>query len=91
MLEKVPTNLEARYKDLVVYISIKDEINVEYFDDEFKGGLKANFEELLTINTDLPVKTIIVYTWKPLETVIVNNVKKTAIKEAANKYRIKIG
>jgi alpha-D-xyloside xylohydrolase len=88
MLEKVPFDMEAKYKELIVYISIRDEIDAEYFDDDFKGKFRASDTGVLTINTDMPAKIIVAYTSKPIETVIVNGAKKQAIKEAVNKYRI---
>ena len=88
MLEKVPIDMEAKYKELIIYISIRDEIDAEYFDDDVKGRFRASNTGVLTINTDMPAKTIVAYTSKPIETVIVNGVKKQAIKEEVNKYRI---
>jgi alpha-D-xyloside xylohydrolase len=88
MLEKVPIDIEAKYKELIIYISIRDEIDAEYFDDDVKGRFRASNTGVLTINTDMPAKTIVAYTSKPIETVIVNGVKKQAIKEEVNKYRI---
>lgn len=91
MLEKIPFDMEAEYKDLIVYISITDEIDTEYFDDEVKGRFKASCTGVLTINTDMPAKTIIAYTLKPIETVIVNGITREVTKEANNKYRIYLG
>ena len=91
MLEKVPSDIEAKYEDLIVHMSIKDEIDAEYFDDGFRGAFKARNSDALAIDTDMPVKAIVVYSAAPIASAVVNGVRREAVREAENKYRISLG
>ena len=80
MLNEIPEDLEAKYQDLTVYLSIKDKIDAEYFDDEVKGKFNGTYEEgVLTVHTDIPIKTLIVYCTEPLKVAIVNGSQKEVI------------
>jgi len=90
MLEKAPSDIEAKYEDLIVHMSIKDEINAVYFDDGFRGVFKARKTDSLVIDTDMPVKAIVAYSVTPIASAVVNGVRRNVVRESENKYRINL-